>query len=94
MQKLLFVPFRLVGGLLAGVLSKRLFGAIWGAFDKQTPPRPEQRQVSVGKLVLALALNGAIVQLVRGLLDHASRTTFMRVTGRWPGEQPPPAKPS
>ncbi len=86
MLKLLFLPFSVVGGLLAGVLSKRLFGALWRLVDKERPPQPEQRRASVGKLALALALNGAVFRLVRGLADHGARLAFLRLTGRWPGE--------
>jgi hypothetical protein len=39
------------------------------------------------KLVLALVLEGALVRLLRGGLDHASRHGFARVTGAWPGAE-------
>ena len=44
MRKLLFVPFSLVGGMLAGLVSKKLFGRLWGAVDDQSPPQPEHRR--------------------------------------------------
>ena len=92
MLKILFLPFSVGGGLIAGVLSKRLFAAAWGLIDKEQPPEPEHRRVSLGKLALALALNGAVFRLVRGLVDHLSREGFRRLTGRWPGEQAPAAE--
>ena len=87
--KILFLPFGAGGGLIAGLLSKRIFKATWGLIDKEQPPEPEHRRVSVGKLALALALNGAVFRLVRGLVDHLSRRSFQRLTGRWPGEEAP-----
>jgi hypothetical protein len=32
-------------------------------------------------------LEGAIVRLLRGGVDHASRRGFARLTGSWPGEE-------
>jgi len=39
------------------------------------------------KLGLALALEGACRAIVNGLVDHASRRQFARLTGRWPGRR-------
>ncbi len=89
MSKILFVPVSVLSGLLAGVIGKRLFGAIWGLIDDQEPPKPEHRRVPLGKLVLALAIEGALFALVRGLVSHGSRQAFSRVTGAWPGEEEP-----
>ncbi len=87
MLKLMFVPFRLIGGLLAGVTAKNLFEKVWSIVDREQPPDPEQRRVSVPKLLAALALEGAIFRAVRGLADHGARQAFTRLTGRWPGEE-------
>jgi Protein of unknown function (DUF4235) len=89
MLKLLFAPFNIVSGWVSGLLGRRVFDAAWGVIDKDKPPQPEQRQVSLGKLALALALNGAVFKLVRGLVDHVARSAFARLTGRWPGAEAP-----
>ena len=87
MMKLMFIPFRLLGGLLAGVTAKNLFEKIWSLVDREQPPDPEQRRISVPKLLIALSLEGAIFRAVRGLTDHGARQAFSRLTGRWPGEK-------
>jgi hypothetical protein len=87
--KILFLPFSIVGGLIAGFVSKKLFEQIWGLVDKEEPPEAKHREISVGKLVAALALEGAIFRMMRGLADHGSRRSFARVTGSWPGEEEP-----
>jgi hypothetical protein len=92
MGKVVFLPVNIVSGLLAGVLSRRLFGAVWGAIDKEDPPQAQHRDVSLGKLVLALVIDGAVVRLVKGLVDHGSRLGFQRLTGSWPGKEGPPPK--
>ena len=87
MSKLLFMPFRVVTGLLAGLLGKKALDRIWARIDKQGPPQPEDQRASLGKLALALALEGALLRVVRGLVDHESRRGFSVLTGSWPGEK-------
>ena len=38
MSKVTFLPVSIGGGLLAGLIGKKLFGVIWGAIDDQEPP--------------------------------------------------------
>ena len=92
MSKALFLPVSVGGGLLAGVIGKKLFSAIWGVVDDQEPPKAEHRSVNLLKLVLALMIEGALFALIRGLVDHGSRHAFARVTGTWPGDEQPDAR--
>ncbi|HWG09184.1 MAG TPA: DUF4235 domain-containing protein [Solirubrobacteraceae bacterium] len=89
MSKILFVPFSVLGGIIAGMVGKRTFEALWKAVDHQEPPDPKHRQIEWQKLVLALLLEGAIFRAVRGLFDHGSRRAFRKLTGSWPGEERP-----
>jgi hypothetical protein len=89
MGKLLFIPFSIAGGLIAGLLSKKLFDLAWGMVDDEEPPESEHREITIGKLAAALALEGAIFRMVRGLADHGSRRGFYRLTGSWPGDEEP-----
>jgi Protein of unknown function (DUF4235) len=89
MAKAFFIPFSVGGGLLAGLLGKKLFEQIWGLIDKDEPPHPQHRKVSVPKMLIALALEGAIFRLTKGALDHWARSWFARFTGTWPGEEQP-----
>lgn len=89
MGKLMFLPFSIGGGLLAGLIGKKLFEAIWGVIDDEEAPKAEHRYVSLPKLVAALAIEGALFALIKGLVDHGSRQAFTRVTGAWPGEERP-----
>jgi hypothetical protein len=88
-MKLLFIPIGVLGGLLAGFIGKKVFEQIWGLIDKEEPPDPKHREISVPKMVAALALEGAIFRAVRGLADHGSRRSFARLAGSWPGEERP-----
>lgn len=89
MGKLLFIPFSIVGGLIAGLLSKKIFDLAWGLVDDEEPPEAEHRDVGWAKLAIALALEGAIFRMMRGLADRGSRLGFYRLTGSWPGEEEP-----
>ena len=89
MSKLLFVPFSVIGGILAGIVGKKTFAALWGAFDDHEAPEPEHRDISLKKLIPALLLEGAIFRAVRGLFDHGARRAFTKLTGNWPGEERP-----
>ena len=88
-MKLAFLPVSIIGGILAGLIGRKVFDAIWGRIDEQEPPHPDHREASLAKLAIALAIEGAIFRLVKGLFDHAARRGFARMTGEWPGEEEP-----
>ena len=91
-MKLLFIPFSIAGGFIAGFVGKKIFEVAWGFVDDEEPPEPEHRYISVGKLAAALAIEGALFRMVRGLFDHYSRQGFLSLTGSWPGEEEPDPK--
>jgi hypothetical protein len=88
-MKLIFTPISIVLGLIAGIAGQKIFERIWGLVDDQEPPSPEHREFSWPKLVAALVVEGAIFRLVKGLVDHGSRSAFAGLTGSWPGEERP-----
>src|ERR1700722_14005159 len=84
--KLLFLLFSTPAGLIGGLVGRRAFALAWGAVDDQEPPKPQDPRPRLGKLALALALEGSVCRLPKGLVDRGSRISFARLTGRWPGE--------
>ena len=88
-MKFLFAPIGIGAGLIAGFAAKKAFEGLWGLVDDEEPPEPDQRQIRMAKLVAALAVEGAVFRLVKGLTDHGTRSAFARLTGRWPGEERP-----
>ena len=89
MGKVFFIPFGVIAGLIAGFLGKKVFDVAWGLVDDEEPPEAEHRDVPLGKLVLANALQGAIFRATRAVADHGTRRAFAGVTGAWPGEEAP-----
>jgi hypothetical protein len=85
-MKFIFMPISVAAGLLAGFLGKKVFERIWSLIDKEEPPKPEQRELSWPKLIAALALEGAIFRLLKGVTDHGARRAFATGTGTWPGD--------
>lgn len=88
-MKLLFLPFSILAGLVAGQLSKKLFDGVWRLVDDEEAPEAEHKEISVAKLALALVIEGAIFRAVRGLVDHHARRVFYNMTGSWPGDEAP-----
>ena len=89
MSKVLFAPVSILSGFLAGFLATKTFEFLWGLVDDQEAPEPDQRAVNWPKLIVALALEGAIFRTVRGIVDRGARTGFKRLTGAWPGDGGP-----
>lgn len=83
------MPFSILAGVLAGLVGKKLFSAIWGAIDDEEPPDGKHLEISFGKLLLAAAVQGAIFRAVREATEHGTRRAFMNLTGSWPGERRP-----
>jgi Protein of unknown function (DUF4235) len=88
-MKFAFMPVSIAGGMLAGLITKKIFDQVWGLVDDIEPPEPKHREIDYPKLIAALLVEGAIFRLTRGFVDHASRRGFARLTGSWPGEEAP-----
>lgn len=88
---MVFAPIGILAGLAAGFAAQKGFERIWAAFDDEDAPEPEDREVSYPKLIAALAIEGAIFRLVKGMVDRGARTGFASITGSWPGEDNSPS---
>jgi Protein of unknown function (DUF4235) len=91
-MKLFFIPFSLIGGLIAGFVAKKLFDGVWGLVDDEEAPEGAHRDVPWSKLIIAAAIQGAIFRAVKEATDRGSREAFMSLTGTWPGEEEPDEK--
>ena len=89
MAKFLFIPVSILGGLVAGALSRKVFDQVWGLIDADEPPESKHRDVSWGKLIAAAVIQGAIFRGIKAAADHSTRQAFARTTGSWPGKEHP-----
>jgi len=88
-MKLIYKPFGIVFGILAGVLSKRLFETLWGVIDRRDPPGPTTQRATWPQVLGAAAVEGITFKVTRAAVDRAGAKGFERLTGAWPGEREP-----
>jgi hypothetical protein len=88
-MKLLFTPFSIIAGLLAGFVGKKIFEQIWALIDDQEPPESEHRDATWPKVIAAAAVQGAVFRATKMAVDRGARTAFANATGTWPGEERP-----
>ncbi len=88
-MRLLFAPFSIVLGLIAGALGKKLFEQVWSVIDDEDPPESEHREASWAKVLTAAAIQGAIFRATKMAVDRGARTAFASATGTWPGADRP-----
>jgi hypothetical protein len=89
MAKMFFIPISILGGLIAGAISRKILDQIWGVFDEEEPPDSKHRDIQWGKLLIAAAIQGAIFRAMKEASDHYTRRAFYKTTGTWPGEKEP-----
>ncbi len=91
-MKLLYKPFGIILGLVAGFAGRKVFDAVWGKIDEEDPPKATTELAPWGKVLGAAALQGAIFAVVRAAVNRAGAKSYEHVTGVWPGEKVPKAE--
>ena len=86
---LIYKPFGIVFGILAGLLSKKLFEVIWGIIDQEEAPKPTTQESNWPKVLGAAAVQGVTFKVTRAAVDRAGAKGFNYLTGVWPGEKRP-----
>ena len=88
-MKLIYRPFGIVLGLVAGFLSKSVFNWVWSKFDDEEAPKATQDETTWTKVLSAAAVQGIVFQTVRAAVNRAGAEGFRHLTGIWPGERRP-----
>ena len=89
-MKKLFIPVSVIVGQIGRLAGQRVFKHVWNFIDDQEPPQPKHQHIgSWPRLLFASALQGAVGQITRAVIDRNTRRAFWSVTGSWPGEQRP-----
>lgn len=86
-MKVVYKPFAIVVGLIAGVLSKKVFDKIWGALAEDDPPDADDRDATWMQVIVGAAVSGAIIKVVQALVRRGGAKGFERATGFWPGDE-------
>jgi hypothetical protein len=85
-QRILFFPLSVIGGLFAARIGRNVVTRVWATVDDDDLPSPDRRDVTLPRLVTGLAIEGVVFSLARGLIDHGLRKAVEYVTGKWPGK--------
>jgi len=85
--KVLYKPFAIVVGIVAGILSKKAFDKVWGAFAEENPPDADDRDATWMQVIVGAAVSGAIIKVVQALVRRGGAKGFERATGFWPGDE-------
>jgi hypothetical protein len=85
--KLIYKPFGLIVGLLAGIVANVVFRKLWTlASRRDEVPTATQRSAGWGEVAAAAALQGAVMRGTRAVVDRAGARGFEKATGTWPGD--------
>jgi hypothetical protein len=90
-MKLIYKPFGIVLGILAGLLGKKLFDFAWTKIDDEEPPKATTQETTWGRLLAVAAVQGVIFRITRFVVDRYGAIGFHYLTGSWPGEKRPDA---
>jgi hypothetical protein len=86
---LIYKPFAILLGLVAGFLSRKIFDQVWGLIDEEEPPKPNTRRTTWPKVLAAAAVEGVTFKVTRAAVERAGAKGFSSLTGAWPGEEEP-----
>jgi hypothetical protein len=85
--KLIYRPFGLLFSVLGGVLAGMLFKRLWRLWsDERDPPKAKESEYGWREVLPAALLQGAIFGLVKAAIDRGGARAFERLTGTWPGD--------
>ncbi len=85
-EKVVYKPMGMLGGVLAGAIAGLLFKQLWrlASGEADTPHATDQSR-DWAEILAAAALQGAIFALVKAAVDRGGANAVKQLTGRWPG---------
>jgi hypothetical protein len=85
--KLIYRPFGLVFSVLGGIVAGVVFKRLWKVYSgEQDPPKAKESEYGWKEVLPAALLQGAIFGLVKAAIDRGGARAFERLTGTWPGD--------
>ncbi len=88
MAKILYTPFSILGGLIAGFVARKVFNSTWALIDDSDgPPTSKQRDAPATKLLIGAVLEAGVFAAARVLFDRHARRAFHALFGAWPGDK-------
>jgi hypothetical protein len=90
MRRLLYLPFALVGSIVARLLGRTVFRQLWARIDDEPPPTPGDGRGGTAKVVGGHALQAAVMAGAAAAVDRAFARGFHHLLGFWPKKPPKP----
>jgi hypothetical protein len=87
--KIIYKPWGIVLGVIAGLLSRRLFETAWKVVDEEEPPEPTVAETTWPKVLGAASLKAVTFSVTRAAVDRLGAQTFRHLFGVWPGDARP-----
>lgn len=87
-MRLLYKPFGLIAGLLAGRIGRALFRSLWERVDDAPPPKPGTGQSPMAKVVAGQAAQAAVMAGTAAAVDRLFARGFHHIIGIWPKKPP------
>ena len=89
-MRLLYKPFGIIGGIIAGKLGQKAFKSIWAKIDDAPPPKAGTGQSSVVKVAGGRALEAGVMAASAATVDRVFAHGFHYFIGLWPKKPPKP----
>lgn len=87
-MKFLYLPFKIIAGIIGAKLAKNVFKQLWGSIDDaEQPPAPKDLQAKYSKVIAGAAVKGATLAAVVAVVDRTTARAFQSLTGYDPAEQ-------
>jgi TRAP-type C4-dicarboxylate transport system permease small subunit len=87
MIKIFHHAVRLLVSVIIGKLAAAVFKKAWQATaHEDAVPKPTDARVGWGKVLLAAALEGMLIAVVKAVVDRAAAESTHKLTGVWVGE--------
>jgi uncharacterized membrane protein len=85
--KVVYRPIGLIASLLASSIAATLFQLVWKKVARaDDAPTAMQSEYSMREVLVASAVRGAIVAVVKAVVSRAGARGFTKLTGAWPGD--------
>jgi len=85
--KIVYRPIGLIGSLVASSIAAALFQTVWKKVaHADDAPTAMQSEYRLREILLASAVRGAMVAVVKALVSRGGARGFTKLTGTWPGD--------
>ena len=88
MIKLLYKLVNLIASMLGGLLAGLIFKRVWKVIGRgDDAPTPTDERPGWGEILLAATLQGAIFAVVKAAVDRGAAEATRRLIRIWPGDE-------